>query len=141
MLVDTLDINRKLREHDILPTRQRQSIAAVLLARPQHLSADQVLDAVRQEGVSVSKATIYNTLGLFARKGLVREVFVDASKVFYDSTTRPHHHIYNIDTATLIDLDSDCLDVDKLPVLPPNTIIDGVEVVVRVRGKLPGDAC
>lgn len=133
MMVDVDDIDILMREHGIMPTRQRQSIAAVLLAKPQHLSADQVLDAVRRRGGRVSKATVYNTLGLFARKGLVREVTVDASRVFYDSTIHPHHHVYNIDTGALQDLDCDCVGVDKLPPIPHGTVIDGIEVVIKIR--------
>jgi len=127
------DIDVLMRKHGIMPTRQRQSIAAVMLAKPQHLSADQVLEAVRRWGGRVSKATVYNTLGLFARKGLVREVIVDTSRVFYDSTIHPHHHVYNIDTGALQDLDCDCIGMDKLPPLPAGTVLDGIDVVVKVR--------
>lgn len=133
MVMNVADLDNLMREYGIMPTRQRQSIAAVLLARPQHLSADQVLDAVRRQGGRVSKATIYNTLGLFARKGLIREVIVDASRVFYDSTIHPHHHVYNVDTGALQDLDCDCVGVDSLPPLPNGTVFDGIDVVIKVR--------
>jgi len=133
MMMNADDIDSLMREHGIMPTRQRQSIATVLLAKPQHLSADQVLDAVRCRGERVSKATVYNTLGLFARKGLVREVIVDASRVFYDSTIHPHHHVYNVDTGALQDLDSGCVGVTNLPPMPNGTVIDGIDVVVKVR--------
>ena len=44
------------------------------------------------------QATVYNTLNLFSRHGIAREVAVDPSRLVYDSTTEPHHHFYNIDT-------------------------------------------
>jgi len=123
-----------LQEHDIKPTQQRLQIAGVLFAKPQHLSADQVLDQVNKlAGVYVSKATVYNTLGLFTRKGLIREVIINSTKVFYDSTTHPHHHIYNVDTGMLMDLDADEININGLPTPPAGTRIDGVDVVVRVR--------
>lgn len=123
-----------LQEHDIKPTQQRLQIAGVLFAKPQHLSADQVLDQVNKlTGVYVSKATVYNTLGLFTRKGLIREVIINSTKVFYDSTTHPHHHIYNVDTGMLMDLDADEININGLPTPPAGTRIDGVDVVVRVR--------
>ena len=31
-------------------------------------------------------------------KGLLREIAVDPARLFYDSTTGPHHHFYNEDT-------------------------------------------
>lgn len=123
-----------LQEHDIKPTQQRLQIASVLFARPQHLSADQVLDQVNKlTGAYVSKATVYNTLGLFTRKGLIREVIINSTKVFYDSTTHPHHHIYNVDTGMLMDLDANEINIEGLPTPPAGTRIDGVDVVIRVR--------
>lgn len=129
------EIAAMLQRHDIKPTRQRLQIAEVLFARRQHLSADQVLERVSARHGHISKATVYNTLGLFTRKGMAREVIIDPSKVFYDSTTHPHHHIYNVDTGMLMDLEHDAVDIRSLPAPPEGTVIDGVEVVVRVRPR------
>lgn len=129
------EIVAMLHEHGIKPTHQRIQIAGVLFAEPQHLSADQILEQVNARHGYVSKATVYNTLGLFSRKGLIREVIIDPSKVFYDSTTHPHHHIYNVDTGKLMDLDQDAINILGLPVPPEGTVIDGVDVVVRVRPR------
>ncbi|MDZ7663687.1 Fur family transcriptional regulator [Thiohalophilus sp.] len=128
-------IDSRLRAHDITPTQQRVDIARILFARPQHLSADQVLSIVNQETQVVSKATIYNTLNLFARKGLVREVIVDPSKVFYDSNVSDHHHFYNVDSGELMDIDSQELKLDQLPTLPDGTEADGVDIIIRVRSS------
>ena len=57
-----------LRRHGILATSQRIDIAAVMLQRSQHMSADQVLAQVNASGGGVSKATVYNTLNLFAER-------------------------------------------------------------------------
>jgi len=128
----------RLQEHGILPTQQRLQIARVLLTGDQHLSADQVLELVNAAGNRVSKATVYNTLGLFARKGILREVIVDPSRVFYDTNNGPHHHFYNIDTGELSDIDATRIPVEQLPDAPEGTLIDGVEVVIRVRGRSDG---
>jgi Fur family iron response transcriptional regulator len=132
------DLASLLQAHGVKPTQQRLQIAEVLFAKPQHLSADQVLEQVNQRHGSVSKATVYNTLGLFTRKGLIREVIIDPAKVFYDSTTHPHHHIYNVDTGLLMDVDSKAIHVEPLPVPPAGTEIEGVDVVVRVRAQRSG---
>jgi len=125
----------RLQEYDILPTQQRLQIARILLTCDQHLSADQVLDLVNAAGNRVSKATVYNTLGLFARKGILREVIVDPSRVFYDTNNGPHHHFYNVDTGELSDIDATRIPVEQLPEAPCGTLIDGVEVVIRVRER------
>ncbi|MDH5436943.1 MAG: transcriptional repressor [Gammaproteobacteria bacterium] len=125
-----------LKMHDIMPTQQRLKIANILCAAPCHMSADQVLNSVNAESnKKVCKATVYNTLGLFADKGLIREVIVDNSKLFYDSNTSTHHHFYNVDTGELMDIREDELSVSGLPTLPEGTVSDGMEVVVRIRNR------
>lgn len=125
----------ELEAHEILATPQRVEIARVVLHRRQHLSADQVLARVKQLGQRVSKATIYNTLGLFAEKGLIREVIVDSTKVFYDSNTDLHHHFYNVDTGALTDFNAEQIAITSLPQLPDGTEEAGVDVVVRIRNR------
>ena len=126
---------RILEAHGITPTQQRAEIASILLERPQHISAEQLLALVNQGETGVSKATVYNTLGLFARKGLVREVIVDPAKVFYDSNTGAHHHFYDASTGTLTDIEEGQIDIGRLPALPEGKIVEGVDVVVRLRSK------
>ena len=133
MIVVDRDIAEQLREVGITPTQQRVQIAEILFARPQHLSADQILAVVNCNGPIASKATIYNTLGLFARKGLVREVIVDPSKVFYDSNTSAHHHFYNVDSGELTDIDAREVMIPNLPDLPANTQPAGVDIIFRIR--------
>ena len=122
-----------LRRHDINPTHQRIEIAHALFARGEHLSADQVLAIVNDRHSETSKATVYNTLNLFLEKKLIREVIVDPNKVFYDPNTEPHHHLYNIDTGELTDVDASRIEISGLPQLPDGMVTDGVDIIVRVR--------
>ena len=118
----------------VKPTRQRLAIARVLFARHQHLSADQVMLSANRDGAELSKATVYNTLKLFVEKRLIREVIVDPDKVFYDSNTGPHHHLYDIQTGEIIDIDAAEITVAGLPPLPEGKVAEGVDVIVRIRG-------
>lgn len=124
-----------LREHDINPTHQRIEIAYALFSRGEHVSADQVLVSVNDRHAETSKATVYNTLNLFLQKGLIREVIVDPDRVFYDPNTRPHHHLYNVDTGELTDIDADAIEISGLPHLPEGMVAEGVEIIVRVRAS------
>ncbi|MCU7838533.1 MAG: transcriptional repressor [Candidatus Thiodiazotropha sp. (ex Troendleina suluensis)] len=130
--IDTL-----LNTHGVNLTRQRHVIADTLFARDQHVTADKLFEAVNNSGTKVSKATVYNTLGLFLRKGLVREIFIDATRTFYDSNTSRHHHFYNVDTGDLIDMKERLaphfIDQD----LPDGTAMDMVDLVIRVKNKAP----
>ncbi len=122
-----------LRRHGIAPTHQRLEIASVLFSRGEHLAADQILVLVNEHHAETSKATVYNTLNLFRDCGLIREVIVDPKRVFYDPNTRPHHHLYNIDTGEITDISADGLAVSGLPALPPGMVTEGVDIVVRIR--------
>ena len=130
-----LDILSLLEQHGILPTPQRIEVAEILLERPQHLSAEQILERLKQTGSRVSKATVYNTLNLFGERGLVRELMVDPERKFYDSTTRAHHHFYNVDTGELVDIPDEQVRFADLPLLPEGTESESVEVLIRVRNR------
>lgn len=127
------EIETVLRAHDINPTSQRIEIAQLLFTRCEHLSAEEVYLLVNGEEARVSKATVYNTLGLFAERGLIREVIADPERVFYDPNTAPHHHFYDTTTGKLMDIPAEEVKIGALPALPEGMRMEGVEVIVRVR--------
>ncbi len=132
------DIAALLVRKGVLPTPQRLDVALVMLARPQHLSADQVIAATRAMGSRVSKATVYNTLNLFCERGLLRTVEVDPTRQYYDSSIQAHHHFYNVDTGELTDIPLDAVTLNVNTDLPAGTEQMGVDVVIRVRGGKTG---
>jgi len=81
----------------------------------------------------VSKATVYNTLKLFGEHGIVKEIMADPVRKFYDSSTHPHHHFYNVDTGELSDIADEEVGFRNLPSLPAGTQQESVEVLIRVR--------
>jgi len=122
-------------KYGIMPTPQRVEIAAILLEQPQHLSADHIIEKLRTAGSCVSKATVYNTLNLFSERGLVKEVMVDPVRKFYDSTTHPHHHFYNVDSGQLSDIPDEQVLFQDLPELPEGTERESIEVLIKVRDR------
>jgi Fur family iron response transcriptional regulator len=131
--VDKQNIVRLLERHGVQATAQRVEIAGLMLDRPQHLCADELLRRLHAVNARVSKATVYNTLRLFCDRGLLRTVDVDPVRQFYDSRTEPHHHFYNVDTGELTDIDPNDIDLGVAAALPPGTVSAGAEVVIRVR--------
>lgn len=123
--------------YGIQPTSQRHEIAEILLERPQHLSAEQIIDRLRAGGSRVSKATVYNTLNLFAERGIVKERIVDPERRFYDSNTSDHHHFYNIDTGELTDIPDDTIAFAHLPVALDAGRVESIEVVIKVCSNPP----
>jgi len=126
-----------LRGHDINPTHQRIEIAFALLSSREHLSADQILARVNAGQAETSKATVYNTLNLFLEKHLIREVIVDPNKVFYDPNTSPHHHLYEVDSGHLSDIDASRVEIRGLPELPEGMVAEGIDLIVRARRTVP----
>jgi Fur family iron response transcriptional regulator len=124
-----------LRRKGINPTQQRIAVTRTILTSGKHVAADQVFRIVNRDIPKVSKATVYNTLGLLAKKGIIREVIADPSRVFYDPNTSPHQHIYDEDSGELVDVDAKEVVVTKLPVLPENAELRGVDVIIRIRNK------
>src|SRR3990172_10831955 len=129
------DIAQTLREHGITPTHQRMEIALVLFERRAHLSADQILTMVNARHAETSKTTVYNTLKLFLRKKLVRELIVDPTRIVYDPNTTPHHHLYDIASGQLTDIPAADLRVLGLPPLPPGVEAEGGGIIVRTRPR------
>ncbi len=128
-----VDIAFKLKSQGVFPTQQRMIIANVLFARNQHLTADQVDDLVRENNYQVSKATIYNTLGLFVKKKLLNEIHIDSSRTFYDTNAQDHQHFYNVDSGELIDIDIQPLPEFIQEQLPDSTQVESVDIIVRIK--------
>jgi Fur family iron response transcriptional regulator len=131
--VEREELSELLQSRGVTPTQQRLDIGRVVLSQPQHVSADEVLSRLNGSGARVSKATVYNTLKLFVELGLVREINVAPDRMYFDSTTRPHHHFYNVDTGELSDIEPGAVQISKLPRLPDGTVEEDVEVIIRVR--------
>ena len=122
-----------LRRAEIVPTPQRVEITCLLMGQRAHMSAEELYRLVNSGGRRVSKATVYNTLGLMSKKGIIREVIADPARVFYDPNTQPHHHFFDVTTGKLQDIDADMVQVSGLPPLPEGATLDGVEVIVRYK--------
>lgn len=81
-----------LRERNLPATRQRLRIAEILFGTHHHVSADEILARLRREDDPVGKATVYRTLDLLLRAGLIREHdFGDGFRRFEPRRTRLHH--------------------------------------------------
>ena len=126
---------RRLSDCGIRPTGQRVRIASLLLSAPQHLSAEQILESLRASGSRVSKATVYNTLNLFAERGLIRQLSVDGSRAWFDSNVDAHYHFHDTTTGALIDVPIPDVEFSRLPAPPAGTEFAGIDIVIRLRRK------
>lgn len=98
------EVTELLREKGINPTAQRVEIAHLMYQKPQHLSADEILQILNSEYEQVSQATVYNTLKLFVEKNVVRELIIASDRIYYDSNTVSHHHFVDVETGQIFDI-------------------------------------
>lgn len=134
-LLDVTAADKLLRSRGIYPTGQRLSVARVLFAEHQHVTAEQLHDKLKDNGITMSIATVYNAVNLFVKKDLLKEIFVDNGRTFFDSNNTHHHHCYNVDTGELIDVTDQLAAHIDYNILPRDTRVESVDIVVRVRNQ------
>jgi len=124
----------RLKRSGLRPTQQRLALTDLLfLEHDRHVSAEELHQEAIAQGVSVSLATVYNTLNRLQAVGLLREVVVDSARSYFDTNLEPHAHVYNEHTGELFDAPL-CLRPEVLSALAPEgTAPVGFEVIVRVR--------
>ena len=128
------DIRQKLRRVGLRPTRQRVSLGWLLFAKgDRHVSAEMLYEEALRAREPLSLATVYNTLRQFSEAGLLRQVSVSGPKTFFDTNVSEHHHFYNEDDETVVDIPGSEIQVAGLPVAPDGMMISSVEVIVRLR--------
>lgn len=126
----------QLRKAKLRPTRQRVALAELLFARgDRHVTAESLHEEAVRAGVPVSLATVYNTMHQFTQNGLLREVTVDGSRIYFDTNIGNHHHFYCEDDGSLMDIDGDAIEVAGVPRPPDGTEVHRVDVIVRLKRR------
>jgi Fe2+ or Zn2+ uptake regulation protein len=121
-----------LRAHGIQPTPQRIAVAQCVLGDRSHPSAQQVWERVKRVLPTISRATVYNTLNLFADKGLVKAQVLNEGMVVFDPHVAPHHHFVDEETGAIYDIPWDAVRVTGEMSLPS---FDVIEYQVVMRGR------
>lgn len=127
---DTLSF---LKAKGIRPTLHRVAVGHYVLHTATHPSAEDVLKFVKRRYPAISRATIYNALDLFVRKGLLRRRNLKVGVVVFDPLMEPHHHFIDDGTGAIIDVPfNDCK-------IQPAASLKGFDIQeyhVIMRGKL-----
>ncbi|WP_325099701.1 iron response transcriptional regulator IrrA [Aquamicrobium zhengzhouense] len=130
------DLEARVRAAGLRPTRQRVALADLLFAKgDRHLSAEELHEEALDAGVTVSLATVYNTLHQFTDVGLLRILAVEGSRTYFDTNTSDHHHFFVEGENRVMDIDTGAVTVNNLPEPPEGMEIANVDIVVRLRSK------
>ena len=99
-------ILEQLHSAGLRPTSQRMALAKLLFdGTNRHVTAEILHKEALKSQKQVSLATVYNTLNLFTRAGLLREIVIDSGCSYFDTNTSSHHHFYLEDSQQLTDID------------------------------------
>lgn len=129
------EIESRLQAAGVQPTAQRIAICRFVLCQADHPTADEVKDWADKNFPKMSLATVYNTLGILVKAGLLKELrFPHSDKVIYDNNLSHHHHFLDEKSGELFDLEADELEVSaKL-----KRMFQVKEVQVLLKGSVKG---
>ena len=108
------DVDKLLRENGVQVTAQRIAILQAVAARP-HATADELTEDVRTVIGSISRQAVYDTLGVFDEKNLVRRIQPARSSARYENRVGDNHHHLICRTCEIM-FDIDCA-VGEMPCL------------------------
>ena len=93
-----------LREAGVRVTAQRMMIVDVLVGNRTHPTVEEIYARVRATCPTISLATVYHTLALLARQGLILELRGAKDGLRCDPDTTPHAHAYCEGCGKVIDI-------------------------------------
>ena len=129
------NIETFLRENNISPTKQRLELAEIIFSKNQHFTAADLINMAVNSDLNISQATVYNTLCLFEKRGILKTINLQNDCRFYDTNLSLHHHIYNTSSNLLTDVDNCEIIFSKLPNISKDLELEQTEVLIKVRNK------
>lgn len=122
---------------DTRNTEQRRIILRIIQQAGRHLDADDIYRLARQELPVISLSTVYRTLQLFRRMGLVEEHQFSGMRRRYESMSRTkHHHLVCLGCGQVLEFN--CPSTERLKSRISKQ--EGFEVIdaeVRLEGYCP----
>lgn len=121
-----------LTRNGIQPSAQRVAVADYVLFTDEHPSADRVFSRVKKALPVLSRATVYNTLNVLVKKGLLRELVLAEGKIVFDPKLERHHHFVDDVSGRIFDVPWESLEVRKVGSLDDYEVAE-YQVVLRGR--------
>ena len=107
-------LQAELVSRGIRMTRQRRTILSIVETARQHLDAGQILRKARKIDPEIDRVTIYRTLKLLKRHGLVDELdlmHLEGEKHFYERRPqRDHLHMACLRCGKILEFESNLFD-------------------------------
>jgi Fur family ferric uptake transcriptional regulator len=81
-----------LQQQGLKLTNERVALVREIFATHYHFEADELLFKMKQKNVKISRATVYRTLELLVKSGLVRRVHLGEDHYHYEHVSGDSHH-------------------------------------------------
>jgi Fur family ferric uptake transcriptional regulator len=81
-----------LRGQNLKLTGERVALVREIFSTHYHFDADELLFKMKEKNVKISRATIYRTLELLVKSGMVRRVHLGEDHYHYESVGPDSHH-------------------------------------------------
>lgn len=104
------EIRERFRGRDVKMTPQRAAIYRALAERLDHPTAEDLYRKVRRAYPMISPNTVYYTLSVLKRAGLVHEVNYWHDRSRFDANLDLHHHLICLGCRKIQDVTDDALD-------------------------------
>ncbi|MCB9143118.1 MAG: transcriptional repressor [Anaerolineales bacterium] len=86
-------------------TPPRLAVLQVLDETDDHLSRAQILERVQAVQPAIGRATVYRTLELLIRLGVVRPIYLGEQNVCFTRADRGHHHLICSECGQVVEFD------------------------------------
>lgn len=103
-----------LKENSIKITPQRLEILRYLDENRTHPTADQIYTRLKEKNPSLSKTTVYNSLEILRKHGIIQSLTISGSESRYDFKNIMHHHFLCKKCGNIIDVDIECPNIGKM---------------------------
>ena len=87
-----------LQQQGLKLTPERSALVREIFSIHYHFEADELLFKMKEKGVKISRATVYRTLELLVKSGMVRRVHLGEDHYHYEHVTGNSHHDHLICT-------------------------------------------
>lgn len=120
-----------LQEHRIRPSARRVRIFDYIRSVHTHPSVDTIYQALLPDNPGLSRTTVYNTLELFAKNGLILSLDMGEGFLRFDGETVPHTHFRCTRCGSIIDIFDTPQNCEKM--LPKGSSLNSVSLYLYGR--------
>lgn len=98
-------LNELLERANLRSTTGRIQLLGLLFSfDTRHITAEELFTEAAEKNIILSLATVYNTLHALTAVNILKKVVVNPSRIYFDTNTKPHYHLYYEKTGNLIDI-------------------------------------